>query len=273
MTVALFGNTGAAVDAAQGAAAPANVLVEGGVFNTTLPTIGNGDVSAIQLDAKGQVLTDVNYVAGSAVSTAATGVQKVGIVGNAGAAVDAAQGATAPANVLVEGGVHNTTLPTVGNGDVSALQLDAAGRLINTSEAPTGTALPPAATLIGGSDATNVQAIGVQTASSQPPSGGYYLQIAPLAYSYKNLAGAATTTVKSGAGTLHEFNINNNDVTATATIYDNTAGSGTIIATITNTVGGGAFIANGSMLHNIAFTTGLTVVTTGTTANYTVVYK
>lgn len=45
-------------------------------------------------------LTQVNTLA---VSTAASGVQKVGIVGNAGAAFDAANNAAAPANVLVQG--------------------------------------------------------------------------------------------------------------------------------------------------------------------------
>jgi hypothetical protein len=42
-------------------------------------------------------------VGGSAVSTAATGVQKVGVVGNAGAIFDQAPGSAVPANVLMEG--------------------------------------------------------------------------------------------------------------------------------------------------------------------------
>src|ERR1700683_1613050 len=36
--VKLLGNAGAAFDAAQNAASPANELLEGGTFNTTLPT-------------------------------------------------------------------------------------------------------------------------------------------------------------------------------------------------------------------------------------------
>lgn len=43
---------------------------------------------------------NVFQLGGSAVSTAASGVQKVGITGNAGAVVDAATNAAAPANVL-----------------------------------------------------------------------------------------------------------------------------------------------------------------------------
>ena len=46
---------------------------------------------------------NVAQLAGAAVSTAASGVQKVGIVGNAGAALDAANNAAMPANALVQG--------------------------------------------------------------------------------------------------------------------------------------------------------------------------
>lgn len=46
---------------------------------------------------------NVAQIAGAATSTAASGVQKVGLVGNAGAAIDAANNAAAPANVIVQG--------------------------------------------------------------------------------------------------------------------------------------------------------------------------
>src|SRR5882672_5593540 len=46
---------------------------------------------------------NVQNIGSSAVSTAEAGVQKVGIVGNAGAAIDAANNAAAPANVTVDG--------------------------------------------------------------------------------------------------------------------------------------------------------------------------
>lgn len=58
---------------------------------------------------------NVQNIGGSAISTAAAGVQKVGIVGNAGAAVDAANNASAPANVLVDGfetATQTATQPT-----------------------------------------------------------------------------------------------------------------------------------------------------------------
>lgn len=88
--------------------------------------------------------------------------------------------------------------------------------------------------------------------------------------SYKNLAANATTTVKTGAGTLDSIVINTVGASAnTITVYDNTAGSGTKIATVDGTIAGGTRI-----IYNVAFTTGLTIViATGTAANITVVYR
>ncbi len=88
--------------------------------------------------------------------------------------------------------------------------------------------------------------------------------------SYRNIATNATTVVKSGAGTLVRIVINSKGAAGnTATLYDNTAGSGTRIGTL-DTVNG--VIA--SLDYGSAFTTGLTVVTaTGTAADLTVVYR
>lgn len=88
--------------------------------------------------------------------------------------------------------------------------------------------------------------------------------------SFKNLAANATTTVKTGAGTLDSIIINTVGASAnTITVYDNTAGSGTKIATVDGTIAGGTRI-----IYNCAFTTGLTIViATGTAANITVVYR
>jgi hypothetical protein len=85
-------------------------------------------------------------------------------------------------------------------------------------------------------------------------------------YSFNNITTATTTTVKSGAGTLHALTINTKGVTSTATLYDNTAGSGTKIATVDTTLG------TGEILYDVAFATGLTIVTAGS-ADITAVYK
>lgn len=73
-------------------------------------------------------------------------------------------------------------------------------------------------------------------------------------WNYKHISSAATTTVKSGEGTLHSLVVNTTAAGAT-TIYDNTAGSGTVIAVLKSSV------AEGFFLYDVKFTVGLTVVT------------
>jgi len=83
-------------------------------------------------------------------------------------------------------------------------------------------------------------------------------------FSYANITTATTTTVKSGSGYLNGLIINKGVAAATITIYDNTAGSGTLIGTITF---GAALLGDPPIPvpYNINFTTGLTIVTSGAT--------
>lgn len=74
-----------------------------------------------------------------------------------------------------------------------------------------------------------------------------------------NITGAATTVVKSGAGILRKVVFNKFVALGVATLYDNTAGSGTVLATITLPVA--LLSSNGSLEYNLNFATGLTVVT------------
>lgn len=78
----------------------------------------------------------------------------------------------------------------------------------------------------------------------------------------------ATTTVKTGQGMLHSITINTKGASANvATVYDNTAGSGTVLAVIDTTSG------VQTLFYDVVFQTGLTVVTaTGTAADLTVAY-
>jgi hypothetical protein len=105
----------------------------GTVGVTSLPSIpaGSNNIGAVTANAgTGNFAVNVAQVNGSTVSTAATGVQKVGITGNAGAAVDAAaQNASSPANEIIVGGQFNTTRTTITSGNVSPLQLDSSGNL------------------------------------------------------------------------------------------------------------------------------------------------
>jgi hypothetical protein len=87
-----------------------------------------------------------------------------------------------------------------------------------------------------------------------------------LSYAHLNANGA--TTLKSAAGWLHTVTINSKGATGnTATLYDNTTASGTVIAVIDTT----AQIQ--TLLLDAAFATGLTVVlASGTSADITVSY-
>lgn len=82
---------------------------------------------------------------------------------------------------------------------------------------------------------------------------------------YKYISGAATTVCKVGPGDLHT--IVNNDNIGSVIVYDNTAGSGDIIASID--------LAKvlGSITFAAPFSTGLTLVTTGPLTKITVVYE
>lgn len=98
-----------------------------------------------------------------------------------------------------------------------------------------------------------------------------------------NITTNATTVIKSGAGVLYGFTVNNNGFTTagTITIYDNTAASGTKIGTWTIPIQppGTTLLATTffppALQLNVAFSTGLTFVTatTAPAADITVSYR
>lgn len=88
-------------------------------------------------------------------------------------------------------------------------------------------------------------------------------------FTYAHIATSTTTTVKSGAGVLHGVSINSlGTVASSVTVYDNTAGSGTVIAVLDS------LASARNTLFDVSFATGLTLVTTGTVApDVTVSYR
>lgn len=84
---------------------------------------------------------------------------------------------------------------------------------------------------------------------------------------YTRISTATTTVVKAAAGTLWRVSVNKPVAVSTITIYDNTAGSGTVIALITNT----ADVKPYYLDFGLRFQTGLTIVTSGAD-DVTVVY-
>lgn len=79
---------------------------------------------------------------------------------------------------------------------------------------------------------------------------------------YKNITAAATTVCKAGSGQLFVINLNNMAAGSVMTIFDNTAGSGTVIGTYTQ--GAAAQVSPVTLFYDLKFNTGLTIVTTNT---------
>lgn len=80
-----------------------------------------------------------------------------------------------------------------------------------------------------------------------------------VGYSYRNITAASptTTVVKTGAGILHTVALSTPVATGTIVIYDNTAATGTKIASYTTA----ASPSPTTVTYDAAFSTGLTIVT------------
>lgn len=88
-----------------------------------------------------------------------------------------------------------------------------------------------------------------------------------------NIPTAATNNaIKTGAGVLRKIIVNTPVASGTVTVYDSLTATGTKLATVTfpaSLVSDGMAEAD----YNVAFTTGLTVVTTGSNMDTTVTYQ
>jgi hypothetical protein len=167
----------------------------------TTVTYTTGDQVLPVTDLHGALNHDLQAVAGVAVVTAAAGVQKVGIVGNTGAAMDAAgQNAASPANELLIAGQFNTTPTTITTGNVSPLQVDAIGAL---KEANSGTSNTAAASWT--SATANNTAVTLLSAN----------------FSYNTILVTfnQTTTITGGAANFEVSNDNANWVAASGVNY------------------------------------------------------
>lgn len=85
------------------------------------------------------------------------------------------------------------------------------------------------------------------------------------AYSPSYISSATTTVVKTGAGFLRSITVTETAAGA-ITVYDNTAGSGTVIAVLKASIGERTYT------FDVAFTTGLTIVTAAA-SKITVAYR
>lgn len=135
------------------------------------------------------------------------------------------------------------------------------------------TAVKPASTAALAADPALVttispNSVGIVALGAATPSNS--IPVVNAGFTYAHISTSTTTTVKSGAGVLHAIVINTlGTVASNITVYDNTAGSGTVIAVLNSLTNGEA-----SYTYDVAFTTGLTLVTTGTAApDVTVSYR
>lgn len=176
-------------------------------------------------------------VAGNATVTAATGVQKVGIVGNAGAIFDAAgQNAASPANEILVGAQFNTSPTTISSGNMSPLQVDSGGKLLVNC---TGCAAASTVSLVP------------QT------SGG--LAIGGAGQHFVAAASNNATNLKASAGQLYAINVYNNAGYPVYLKFQNKATSPTC-GTDTNVLSFGTQAGTQREFHTeegIAFGTGI----------------
>lgn len=253
--------TPGATNAVSPIAGVSGVAAGAGAVGTTTQrtTLASDDPAVATLGATtgAAVVTDANgtiqqYLRGLVKLFIGGVASLINVVGNvAGAATDSG-------NPIKVGGKYNTTQPTYTDGQRTDLQTDSRGNIM----AYQATQLDYTNDVVGVADAS-----GNRQRSADAMARALYTQ---SGFSFLNIVANGTNVVKSGAGILHSITFNTPGASAnTITVYDNTAGSGTKIATI-----GGVPTTSGLTLrYDAAFGTGLTVVTaTGTCADITVTY-
>lgn len=290
------------------AALPAGTNVIGHTISDTGSTTavtGTVTVSATNLSTNEAQINGVTPLMGNGVT--GTGSQRVTIASdNTAIAVTAAQATASSLNAQVVGnvasaasdsgnpvkvaGVYNSSRPTFTTGQRGDIQMDSRGNLPfsiysngGTQDATVTSSVPDAVNratqgnlnVLGANYAFNGgvgwdrqrSAVGAALVSTGIGS----LSVEEGGRTFANISTATTTTVKSGAGHFHTLTINTFVASATITIYDNTAGSGTKIATITlpSTI---TSTAPQTLTYDLAYATGLTIVTSGAT-DLTLTYR
>ena len=136
-----------------GGTAGTKSLLAGGIYNTTLPTLTNGQQAGLQVDSSGRLLVDIST------ASAITVNQGTSPWVTSDLADGSVTGGTAGTKSMLAGGQYNSTLPTLTTGQQAALQTDSSGRLLVGSIA---SALPTGTNIIGSvkiTDGTNTVAV------------------------------------------------------------------------------------------------------------------
>ena len=116
---------------ATGGTAGTKSLLAGVIYNTALPTLTNGQQVGAQADSSGRLLI------GSIASPLPAGTNVIGSVNQGTSpwvtsdlADGSATGGTAGTKSMLAGGIFNSALPTLTNGQQSAIQFDSSARVI-----------------------------------------------------------------------------------------------------------------------------------------------
>lgn len=129
-------------DSASGASKAGNPVQIGGVFNTTQPTVTTGQTVEAQSTARGALIVstgvdsfNINNISGTVslptgAATAANQATEITSLQSIDNPVGSVAAGTAGTSSFLTGGVFNTSLPTVTNGQQVATQLDSSGRII-----------------------------------------------------------------------------------------------------------------------------------------------
>lgn len=235
--------------AADDAAASGNPVPVGGIYNTTQPTYTALDRTQFQTGVRGSLHVALCN------DTAAGCVSAIGSNG----ADDQAGNTTmfiSGQNFVFDGTNWDRHRSVLNATDSVGIGVAAAGLMAQCDEtAPTATTE---------NQFGNVTRNCATGALKVERDGDLFLNIV--------LAAPTTTTVKSGAGRFHKLCINKAAATGVITMYDNTAASGTLIGVITQPA---ALLSSGPVCveYDLAFGTGLTIVTATAAQDLTVTYR
>lgn len=240
---------------ASGSADSGNPVKVGGVFNTVPPTLASGNRGNLQLDSTGNLKTAVqNTVSDNIVQYGGTNLSTgTGASGAGIPRVTISNDSSLAANQSVNVAQVNGVTTSVGNG-VSGTGVQRVAIASDNTPFPVKLDDGSGASVTVGQK-TMANSLPVTIASDQTI----------VTWSYVHHAGAATTLVKTGAGTFHA--VCQNGQAGVTSIFDNTVGSGTTIAIIN---------ASGTpncLTYDVAFATGLTIVTTNAANDITATYK
>lgn len=275
-----------------------------GAYNSSSPTCISGTGCWLQTDINGNLKitgTVTSSIAGttsnasSGVVTSSTNVPTVsynylwngttwdqapGTTANGSYVQGAvASGAADSGNGVKVAGVNMTTLPTLTNGQRGDLQVDTNGNLrtLDVQALVTGTdAFSNSLLGYPRGNGSGTSSIVIQATAPSIFNGSTWDRqrgtaangtfVSPGGFSYTHITTAATTVIKSGAGSLHTICVNTVGAGATITVDDAASATTPTIAILS-----GATL--GCYTYDVAFSVGLTIVTAITAPDITVSWR